>query len=727
MASVTKGVYFNGKLITLPGAYSSVESTMTATRTGAGAKVVALLGECTGGEPGALQLFSEPNVAKKVLKSGDLLKAAQKAWNPVSATKDGVELGGAYTIACIRTNQATKGVSKIEVPVNIPASVSDLAPTVDAASVGNATLSGNYTGAEDKEIEVVITRDSSDPAGAAFKWRYKGDVDFQNEETAIVANTVNELTGTGLSITWDAITLKLNDQWAFTATAAKEQKEAAYTIQSKDWGADANVVQHKLMDGTIKGSKKLVIFNTQMDTYETYDNLGALLTITYTGDQPYAALTIEDDGKGKAVKLITKIGANADEAIVDLDVALNVKSFRNIKALATYLKGFENYKVALYTAYNPELNVTDLDFMTDVNIKHTGDKTYTPVAITAVMADLQKTITTQSQLCEVVDVNRDMGIPANYEYTNLAGGSEGQSPMSWVKFLNTLAGYNVTYVVPLTDDLSIIAEVRDHVYHMSSDMGKERRMFCGRGNNLAPEAARTDAMRIAGDRVQYVYPGMYDPDDNGDIQLYPAYILAAQCAGRAAFLPDGEAMTHDHFRMSAIERELDPDQLTMLLNAGVTTFEFVMAEDVYQAGSVRMVQDITTWTEDADPLYVERAIGITADFINKDMRKALDKLLTGKRTTSATLTTARNTVLSILKERVKKEIIVAYKDVNLYKRNGAIWVDYAAAPAEPSNFVFIQSHFYSEDINAAENNTTTSAIGGKNSPLVSGTLTGEYV
>lgn len=727
MASMTKGVYFNGKLITLPGAYSSVESTMTATRTGAGAKVVALLGECTGGEPGALQLFSEPNVAKKVLKSGDLLKAAQKAWNPVSATKDGVALGGAYTIACIRTNQATKGVSKIEVPSSTPASVSELAPTVDAASVGNATLSGTYTGTEDKEIEVVITRDSTDPAGAAFKWRYKGDADFQNTDTTIVAAAPNELTGTGLSITWDAITLKLNDMWAFTATAAKEQKNVAYAIQSKDWGIDANSIQHKLVNGTVKGSKKLVIYNTQVDSYETYDNLGALMTITYKGEQPYAALTIEDDGHGKAVKLITRIGANADEAIIDLDVALSTKAFRNIKALATYLMGFENYEVAMYTAYNPELNVTDLDFITDVSIKHTGDKTYDPLPITAVLTDLQKTVTMQSQFCEVIDVNRDIGIPANYDYTALTGGSEGQSPMSWVKFLNTLAGYNVTYIVPLTDDMSIIAEVRDHVYHMSSDMGKERRMFCGRGNNLAPEAARTDALRVSGDRVQYVYPGMYDQDDNGDIQLYPAYILAAQCAGRAAFLPDGEAMTHDHFRMSAIERELDPDQITMLLNAGVVTFEFVMAEDVYQAGSVRMVQDITTWTENSDPLYVERAIGITADCINKDMRSALDKLLVGKRTTSATLTTARNTVLSILKERVKKEIIVAYKDVNLYKQNGAIWVDYSAAPAEPTNFVFIQSHFYSEDINAAENNTGTSAIGGKNSPLVNGTLTGDYV
>lgn len=727
MASVTKGVYFNGKLITLPGAYSSVESTMTATRSGAGAKVVALLGECTGGEPGALQLFSEPNVAKKVLKSGDLLKAAQKAWNPVSATKDGVKLGGAYTIACIRTNQATKGSSKIEMPTAIPASVSELVPTVDAASVGNATLSGEYTGAEDKEIEVVITRDSTDASGAAFKWRYKGDAEFQNEETTIVANAANELTGTGLSITWDAITVKLNDMWAFTATAAKEQKGAVYTIQSKDWGADANAIQHKLADGSVKGSKKLVVYNTQSDNYETYDNLGALMTITYKGEQPYAALTIEDDGHGKAVKLITKIGANAESAITDLDVSLNTKSFRNIKALATYLMGFENYEVALYTAYNPELNVTDLDFMTDVSIKHTGDKTYNPLPITAVLADLQKTVSMQSQLCEVVEVNRDLGIPANYEYTTLEGGSEGQSPRSWVNYLNTLAGHNITYIVPLTDDMSIIAEVRDHVYHLSDNMGLERRMFCGRGNHLAPKAARTDAMRVAGDRVQYIYPGMYDMDDDGEIQLYPAYILAAQCAGRAAFLPDGEAMTRDHFRMSAIERELDPDQITMLLNAGVVTFEFVMAEDIYQAGSVRMVQDITTWTENADPLYVERAIGITADFINKDIRNALDKLLVGKRTTSATLTTARNTVLSILKERVKKEVIVAYKDVNLYKRGGAIWMDYSAAPSEPTNFVFIQSHFYSEDINAAENNTGTSGTGGKNSPLVNSTLTGEYV
>lgn len=110
------------------------------------------------------------------------------------------------------------------------------------------------------------------------------------------------------------------------------------------------------------------------------------------------------------------------------------------------------------------------------------------------------------------------------------------------------------------------------------------------------------------------------------------------------------------------------------------------------------MQDITTYTQSLDPLYVERAIGITADNLNKDIRKTLEHLLVGKRTTTATLTSARNHVISILKQRVKDDIITAYKDVIIYKKEGAIYVEYSVAPAEPTNFVLVVSHFYSGEL-----------------------------
>ena len=54
-------VYFNGEILTIPGAYSTTDvSGMTTKSDGDNAKVIAIIGECTGGEPGAVQFFTEP-------------------------------------------------------------------------------------------------------------------------------------------------------------------------------------------------------------------------------------------------------------------------------------------------------------------------------------------------------------------------------------------------------------------------------------------------------------------------------------------------------------------------------------------------------------------------------------------------------------------------------------------------------------------------------------------
>lgn len=849
-SSTVKGVYFNGRLITIPGAYSMIESTMTSTKTGTVAKPIAILGECTGGEPGVVQFFNEPSVAKKVLKSGMLLKACQKAWNPVSATKVGVELGGANLIAVIRTNMATKGrlevlqaaaqnptigrvvtsrvanstgtitaSAVVDTPVVVPVETSDTVKiateaikavrlldevndpefetnqtetdivfkegtvnlftgalqnyagtsglpakkwvgvvvglpftldeldttyeggynvidgkeleaskakqwgtagvtnglilwfdasnpmtktisfksttgvTVTIPVVIKAKAAGEYTGATNATLKVIITSDGTTPKAQA---KYMWGLASQDEGSFTVnESTANALVYEGVQISFSEGTYSRDDSFYVPLYAGVTTEDVAFTIQSKDWGAAANSIQTKMSNGTLVGTRKLTVYNSKQDNYESYDNLGGMFSIKYTGTQPYAVLNTLLDGNGKAIRLQTLVGADAATAQVDLDFELDAKVYKSVKSLVVALSAYENYSVELYPSYNPDLSVNDIDLITDAVI-NTG----TGLNITGVVADLSKLLSYQSNLVEAVYANRENIRFNNWDFISMVGGSEGKSPMSWVEYFEMLSRYNLSYVTPLTDDMSIIAECKDHVTKMSEEMGKERRMTCGRGNGLTPEQAIYNAMRLDSDRAQYVFPGMYDSDDDGNVKLWPAYVLAAQHAGRAAFLPDGEAATHDTYNMVGIEQELEPEQITNLLNGGVVTFEFLIGDDDFSSSYVRCVQDITTWTNNNDPLYVERAIGATADNLNKDLRKTLDNLLVGKRTVTATLTTARNTCISIFKQRVKAEIIVAYKDVIVYKSNGAVWVEYSVAPSEPTNFVLIQGHFYSENLEA---------------------------
>ena len=100
---------------------------------------------------------------------------------------------------------------------------------------------------------------------------------------------------------------------------------------------------------------------------------------------------------------------------------------------------------------------------------------------------------------------------------------------------------------------------------------------------------------------------------------------------------------------------------------------------------------------------MERAVGITADNINRAIRKALSGLTIGRKTITGGLTTVYNTVVSILEnKRDKEEVIVAFKDVNVYSKGQTIYVEYAAAPAQPNNFTLVTGHFYSEDLLLAD-------------------------
>ena len=115
---------------------------------------------------------------------------------------------------------------------------------------------------------------------------------------------------------------------------------------------------------------------------------------------------------------------------------------------------------------------------------------------------------------------------------------------------------------------------------------------------------------------------------------------------------------------------------------------------------VRLVQDLTTDVLSTDTVHTERATGALADSINKQIREELDDLLTGRKTTSSDLTSAKNRIISILDDRKRKNQIIDYKDVYVTKSGTVTEVDFSVAPAEPNNFTLITAHYYSQDISA---------------------------
>lgn len=584
------GVYFNGEQIIIPGAYSAIDVSAMATKTdGSGAKIMALVGECTGGEPGAIQFISNPVKAKKLLKSGELLTACNKAWNPVSKTKEGVALGGANIIACIRTNAGTKAQA-----------------TINAGQL---------------------------------------------------------------------------------------------VFESDDWNEEANQIQVKIQNGTLSNTKKVVINNQATDVFETYDNVGGAFTIAYTGTQAYAGLSITKDSNGKK-KLQTKIGATKDSASVDIEINLDSTIIKSMRGLVAKLQSYENYRVAVSAYYNSRLAVDALDLVTDANIKAPASDGV-DYRVTDIYADLNHKLANSSELINLKSFDESKGVIENFEYTALTGGSNGTSPASWIPFFDALTNYDITYIVPLTDDAVVHAELMAHVVAMSGSKGRERRMIVGGaiGESINDTVERAKA--LSSDRAQVVHGGFYDYD-GANLVLYAPYILASQHAGRCAFLEDGEPATHDVYRMASPEYKLETDEIETLLLNGCLAFEFVLGDNSISSSYVRLVQDLTTDTISTDVVHTERAVGVLADSLNKEIRKRIDTLFIGKRTSVGVLTSIKNTVISILFNRKQAEQIIDYKDVFVTKSGTVTTIDYSVAPSEPNNFTLITAHYYSQDISADE-------------------------
>lgn len=586
-----QSVYFNGETISIPGVYSATDVSMMGTKgDNTGAKVIAFIGECTGGEPGAVQFFNEPTAARKVLKSGDLLKACEKAWNPVSKTKEGVKLGGANMIACIRSNKATKSTYSVK---------------------------------------------------------------------------------------------------------KQDAEKAQLVFHSKDYGDDT-AHQIKVQDGSLNSTKKVVIYDQSNGTYETYDNIGNVFTINYTGEEAYAELNIYVDGSD-AMYFQTKVGADKDTAVEDIRIKLDKNVFKTMKALIAQLQSYENYVVSASNTYNTRLKVTDLDLVTAGEIKlDSGD---TAFRVTAVYSDLQFKLANVSQLVELVEFDKSQGAIENFDYVTLTDGTRGVSPASWLEYFDALSNFDIFYIVPLTSDVSIHAELASHINTLSaSGMGRERRGVVGGENGETVVETLGRARDLASDRIQVVHGGLWDYNTSSELELYPPYILAAQHAGRAAFLEDGEAATHDVYRMSAPEYKLERTEIAQLLEGGCLAFEFVLGKNSTSQSYVRLVQDLTTDTTSADTVHTERATGALADSINKEIREKLDDLITGKRTGVGDLTSAKNRVISVLSDRKRKGHIVDYKDVYVTKTGTVTTVDYSVAPSEVNNFTLITAHYYSETI-----------------------------
>lgn len=95
-------VFFNGRLWVSPATMSVVDDSAMANQNLSVGNVVALIGRSTGGQPKTALRFGSPAEAVAALRSGELLTAVLKAFDPSAQTN------GPSTVVAVRVNPATQ-------------------------------------------------------------------------------------------------------------------------------------------------------------------------------------------------------------------------------------------------------------------------------------------------------------------------------------------------------------------------------------------------------------------------------------------------------------------------------------------------------------------------------------------------------------------------------------------------------------------------------------------
>lgn len=107
-----RGIYFNGRRVLRPQAISKIDDSGMFGRGLGGGNTLAVIGEATGGEPGKVLYFTSPGEAKAILRSGDLLTAVQRAYDPSN-------FAGAYSVAAVRVNPAAQSTLTLKDTIGV--------------------------------------------------------------------------------------------------------------------------------------------------------------------------------------------------------------------------------------------------------------------------------------------------------------------------------------------------------------------------------------------------------------------------------------------------------------------------------------------------------------------------------------------------------------------------------------------------------------------------------
>lgn len=434
------------------------------------------------------------------------------------------------------------------------------------------------------------------------------------------------------------------------------------TFKSKIYGVDSNDIQVALEENTITDSYRLKVIFDKDRVRNTYDNIGNIFKIEYTGDGEanYSVTHSAETGFAKNL-VLTENG----EEIKTYPLGDGVFEYTN--DIIKDINNTPQFKALLSPFGNKDIETKYLDEATNISLGEEG------AYVEAIYGDILKqtkydqavSITRAEETQTPSDVSVQSGeesaevtassvanIPTitPFEATKLSDGTNGTPPSTWSDKLNLFAHEGGYYVVPLSSRQSVHAEVA-HFVNSRSDAGEPMRAIIGAGINESKEQLIGRASALVNPRVSLIANSGTFVMGDGRKNHVPAYMVASAVAGLASGLGIGESVTYKNFRINSLDQVYESSELDQLNENGVISIEFV--RDRLNT-RFRIVDDVTTYNDTRDPVKSEMAIGEENDFLTSELKVLLDDNFIGVRTTQVSPSIIKDFIQSYL-ERKKRE------------------------------------------------------------------------
>ena len=435
-------------------------------------------------------------------------------------------------------------------------------------------------------------------------------------------------------------------------------KFPSFTIKSKLYSEKANDITVSLETTKLSNGVENKKFRVQFapDSYDqTYYDVGLIATISKEEGAPeYLAIEV-------ANKVLTVYSGDSEAENSTIKFPLGTGEFAQSLALVNGLNSVPGIKIVTPITRSKNLSTNNIEDITktpitaekSVNLNATAEDLATMLEYDPyVEIELDKSLIIEEDSFGKVQYDIEVKIE-DFETTALKGGKQGDVPPTWGEKFRKFANEGGYYLVPLTDSESVHAEATAFVTERYEN-GDPMRTIIGSGWDESVQQLLNRSSAIKNGRALLVGSSGERSMQDGRTARLNGYMVAAIVGGVASGLSIGSAITFKQVGLNALSTIYEPDELDALNVGGVVMVEFVRDKTNKK---FRIVDDVTTYNDNASPVKNQMGVGESSDFLVSELKIRLDETFIGDKAVETTPSTIRNNVISFLSnKKAKKEI-----------------------------------------------------------------------